>query len=332
MKKILLHIGYPKTGTTSLQQEIFATLHFEGKINYLGRVQKNKLHYRTTNDRFIFDFVKQFRKKSTLNKRINLDNSLLVGDKLNVISDEDLTLQSFFQKARYNIHLDPFQYPSKLNKLFGDDVEVTILATIRNQADLIFSCFTQKYPYLRSTMGPIDYKSFIYGRPKNFFNVYNFNKVLNAYKEFFPKSIKILFFEDFLSNPDQYFKVLSSVLPANPNELIEMKNQKHHNRKIKTNDYVVSWYYELTFLGRILSLFNGGKEEYLFNLFKLYNLNSKPLMRFEKRLLLKTKSDKLLLPSPPEKEFIKEMFNDSNREFSRNFNIDEGKLSLFGYT
>jgi hypothetical protein len=35
--QLLLHIGLPKTATTSLQRNVLMPLHQEGKINYLGK-------------------------------------------------------------------------------------------------------------------------------------------------------------------------------------------------------------------------------------------------------------------------------------------------------
>ena len=43
MKKVILHIGYPKTGTTTLQESVFKNLHQAKLINYLGR-SRNKIN------------------------------------------------------------------------------------------------------------------------------------------------------------------------------------------------------------------------------------------------------------------------------------------------
>ena len=37
MKKLLLHIGYPKTATTTLQESVFKKLFKLEKINYLNK-------------------------------------------------------------------------------------------------------------------------------------------------------------------------------------------------------------------------------------------------------------------------------------------------------
>jgi len=41
--QLLLHIGLPKTATTSLQHNVLYPLHKEGKINFLGAVLSNSL-------------------------------------------------------------------------------------------------------------------------------------------------------------------------------------------------------------------------------------------------------------------------------------------------
>jgi hypothetical protein len=37
MKKLIVHIGYPKTATTTLQTDVFYNLYKSGKINFLGK-------------------------------------------------------------------------------------------------------------------------------------------------------------------------------------------------------------------------------------------------------------------------------------------------------
>jgi hypothetical protein len=41
MSILLLHIGYPKTATTTLQDGLFVKLHQAGKINYIGKAIQN---------------------------------------------------------------------------------------------------------------------------------------------------------------------------------------------------------------------------------------------------------------------------------------------------
>ena len=37
MRKLYVHVGFPKTGTTTIQSKLFYPLHLAGKINFLGR-------------------------------------------------------------------------------------------------------------------------------------------------------------------------------------------------------------------------------------------------------------------------------------------------------
>lgn len=45
MKKLIIHIGYPKTATTSLQVNIFTSLMNKGEIEYLNHLEKGNPNY-----------------------------------------------------------------------------------------------------------------------------------------------------------------------------------------------------------------------------------------------------------------------------------------------
>ncbi len=101
MKKLLIHIGYPKTGTTTLQEEIFVELHELGKINFLGRTVKSS-HTRTGKSAFNgVEWVCQIRKYFILEEPLKNDHQVLKPDILNVISDEDLTFHGLYHHAQF---------------------------------------------------------------------------------------------------------------------------------------------------------------------------------------------------------------------------------------
>ncbi len=88
--QLLLHIGLRKTATTSLQQNVLYPLHQEGKINLLNtRIAHKK------------DFLQMGGEKAEL---------LLVENKLNVLSDENLSASMFFNVDDLLYNLKHFFY------------------------------------------------------------------------------------------------------------------------------------------------------------------------------------------------------------------------------
>jgi hypothetical protein len=101
-KKLLLHIGYPKTATTTLQEEIFMKLHKKGKINYLGRTTKSS-HTRSGKSLFRgIDWVWHLRQYYIAGEALKKGSISLSSNKLNVMSDEDLTFHDFFHNAQFD--------------------------------------------------------------------------------------------------------------------------------------------------------------------------------------------------------------------------------------
>lgn len=127
MKRILLHIGYPKTGTTTIQNTLFYNLHNSGSINFLGKaryvddISINKQH----------NLINSF-----INDRISIDDLKidLLPDKLNVYSNEGSAKVSELDRAK------------KFFKIFQPDInDVRLLVTLRNQPDLIYSLFVDQH-------------------------------------------------------------------------------------------------------------------------------------------------------------------------------------------
>jgi hypothetical protein len=91
MKKIIVHLGLPKTATTTLQHHLFQELHNDGKINFLGKVvefdKKTGKSYYINNSGGIIRKAAEER----LNYEVSLElESLLVEDRVNVFSDEGI--------------------------------------------------------------------------------------------------------------------------------------------------------------------------------------------------------------------------------------------------
>lgn len=337
-KKLLIHIGYPKTATTTLQEEVFLGLHNTGKINYLGRTTKSS-HTKTGKSRFEgTDLAVLLRKHLFLGDPIKLSSDILKHEKLNIISDEDLTLFSYAHRARFGIDVNPFNYANKIKNLFSHtDTQISLLVTLRNQGSLIYSCFLQKYRFLCSYHGrEISYGEFLsaFSNKKpidpEFLDIFNFHKIIGLYSEVFEAKPTLLFFEDFIQDRQTFWYELSSVLPAEPNEIEKIAGSTHHRKREKKESSVQIG------ISRFRMPIRKIMSETLHESFRVYMekrhyLRSSLLLRLEQRIFYNNFVSKVSKPTSKQIELIKSTFNSSNNELLKKYDLKPEKMSRYGY-
>lgn len=331
-KKLILHIGYPKTATTTLQEGLFLNLHSEGKINYLGRTVSST---HTKSGRSAFngqDWVMDIKRYLLFDEPLNFSSESLSGEKINVISDEGLCTHSFYYKATYNVIVEPFTFPEKLKKFFGPEIDVHLLVSIRNQPQLIFSYFIQKYNFIIQNIGNISFIDFINNKDTNFLDIYKFSEIIEQYKTVFDADATVLLFEDILNRPEIVFKQLSNLLGLST-QIIEfyLKNN-HYRKKVKPNEFFTIYYNELNKIGEMVATLYGGEEEfkYILNKRKL-NRSSIYQKKIEKKIFLKTQTKKIPKLKFQEKEILKNKFVDDNHKLSDRYDIDKCILKKYEY-
>ena len=219
MAKVLLHIGLHKTATTTLQKNVFCELSRNNEINYLS----------ISKECFASFNITPLVAKGKINS-LNLDNS-----KLNVISDERITLPDTFLKTivSYKDIDEILDYKTILKKYRAIllNHEVTILLSIRNQKDYLsslsytFSKLLKKY-YLKE-----NYSNFIYDSNNslhkdiedsiNFYDIWKY--LVNSYGD---SNVKVLLYEDLIENPKNYFNLLGNILQIEPIRIEKMFEHK----------------------------------------------------------------------------------------------------------
>jgi hypothetical protein len=119
MKKLIVHIGYPKTATTSLQDKVFYELHKTGNINYLGITSKKTnldIHNFFQENSYLKN-ANIFSSNSGFANKIKIDDTII-----NVLSSEGhLEKVAFSDK-----HSDHIGIPKKIINIFE-----TILIELR---------------------------------------------------------------------------------------------------------------------------------------------------------------------------------------------------------
>ena len=141
MPKLLLHIGLPKTATTSLQRNVLMPLHEQRRINLLGRCY--------TRDGRPFDpFGEVFGRikakplsPGELQRLRPAVETMLDRRRLNVISKESISSETVIDDGTRR---DSLALLRNLAGLFrGDDV--TVLISLRSPVDRVLSAYVKGY-------------------------------------------------------------------------------------------------------------------------------------------------------------------------------------------
>jgi hypothetical protein len=333
MKRLILHVGYPKTASTTLQEGLFLQLHKMGKINFLGRTVTST-HKKLLKEGFTQDWVVDFRKHFIMNRNLPLPKYELSDNLLNVISDEDLTVPAIFNHIQFGVEKNPLDFVEPLHELLKEADEVTILITIRNQADLIPSSYLQKYRYIYLHQPDFTFDSFIHNGNGGFkaetFQAFNFLEVADKYARVFKAKVVPIIFEDLKYDKHYFFNQLAILLNIDEKELLDIIGNKHfRNRKVlgRVDSTIVML--PNTF-GKLVGKIMGKKKARHFFSFNWYMRNS-AMLSLEKDLFL----SKRIVPLPvivvEDKQFIKSAFMDCNLAFAEKYGTDIERMKKYNY-
>lgn len=333
MKKLLLHIGFPKTATTTLQEAVFLKLHEQGVINFLGRTVKST-HTRFGKSNFSgVDWVVAIRKHFLFGKELPAQAITLSKDKLNVLSDEDLTIHGLFHTAQFGVERSPAKLAPILKKLTSDADEVILLMSVRNQVDLIKSCFIQKYKFVKNTFPHLGFHDFVTdvngNINKSIEEVFDFNIIIENYTRVFGSKINILFFEDLKFDPKEYFEVLGDVMDIDA-LIIESLIKNEHFRKKASNENPAIKIAKPYLIGNIISKIIGTDKFRFFFERKNYMRNS-ILDGYLKRIFIRNEHVGVPEILQDDENRIFEFFQTRNLLFSKDQNIDVEKLKKYKY-
>jgi hypothetical protein len=320
MKKLFIHIGYPKTATTTFQKYLFPN------HNELRNISDQELK---NIDNIFYSRENDLKRNISINKKYL--KSIIEPDKKYIYSNESLLSFSLFFRFNpkpYIWTLDPISIARKLKYYFKDTEvfdDVKIIITIRKQEELLKSMYSQVYnlvyKHFKETNSFIKFLDYALLRKDNGFiiDTLYYYDIVKSYEELFGKNnIKILVYEQLFSNKDKFIKSLTDYMNINFNhakKLIVDKKENATNKHLNiyssdTRD-LVSYlrYYKNKYINRSLKISGT----------KLYKLLT----------TIKIKGKKIDVNIPQQhKEKIKFLFNENNRALDKEFNLD---LKKHGY-
>lgn len=328
--KLFIHIGYPKTATTTLQDGLFIKLHQAGLINYLGRSLYSK--------------ISQFKQANILSRSLFQENKLkkndlqLSSESPNLISEETLTFPTFYKEKQFKKDLKnscdfAFELKDKLKK-FTTDIQVIV--TLRSHVDLIYSLYSTKYGLFSKDHQNANAKNHIFNKNNSvktdLFSIYNFYQLVKSYKDAFgEKNVKILFFEDFKYDKELFLDELSEYLSIEKSIIQSNFDNVHYRNADKTDMGTLVHFREKRLLGKAIKKF----EKIIFyknrfnGLEDMYESN-KLVLKIKRRFTL-NKTHLIPKLTNDQKKIIFNEFKDSNLKLSKEFGIDGKKLKKYNY-
>ncbi len=198
--KIFIHLGYPKTGTTYLQNYIFNNL---TNVNYIGINNKFDRDLYFIRKSILQDDDKQFQKKISFLRTII--KKKLKKKMVNIYSDEHFLIPTDKGYKR-NIQ--------RIKKLFLEfKNQINIMIFVRKPSDLILSIYKEtikikkllKIEYFNDFLDKIK-KNKLSNNDRIFLNHYNFLETKKIIKKELTKKIKIYNFDDFRKNQTLFTK------------------------------------------------------------------------------------------------------------------------------
>ena len=226
--RIIIHIGYPRTGTTWLQKRIFPCFK---EINYIGaKSYTNKECYISNKENLeMCKNIKNFFIDDLFKKKFFKKNKVNVYSSENFTHFTDESLIIFLKKLNNYLKKNFVKY------------ELEILCVYREPKSLIRSLFFKKFIRSKQVYGTSDYfkhlknilsnNNMTYKKIRKNLMYYNFYKKLNS--NF--KKIKLNFirYEDMLDNSNLFSKKLSKLLTIEEAEIKKLMIFKDNSNTYK---------------------------------------------------------------------------------------------------
>lgn len=298
MKRLLLHVGYPKSASTSLQNGLFLGLHKASAVNFLGRAfesdfygeKQSKGQYKSWFDHVVASGPYDANPIGELSERLP-----------NVLSEG-----LFMMNERHHEHIVG---PDVLQKYFASRADkVDVLIVVRKQQDLIPSYYVQNYRRFEQSA----FSDFLAHHKSEDWRgetkIFNFYEVAKTYAAAFGKEgVHIVFFEDFVRNRNRFSEQVGAAMGIDPVVIQTHLGDGHLNQAPKKAHAVMV---------RKPSKF------------------SRRLTKMSEKLGLGL-ADLFQVPLSPvadeERAFIHESFRDSNLRLAEDFSLDKQAMQSHGY-
>lgn len=330
-REVIIHIGYPKTATTTLQASLFPFLHERGRFFYLGKWVDDKDDGESSKNCTYYNIVKRIFWGGGKNT-VTLPH---IGEKTIVISDEAFTVPRnlmFGATSKYKDE-DLYYIPRALGEIFGEStVEIKILVTLRNQKEMIPSFYTELVSDFKDLLDATSLDGVIElaTQDNNSYKMWEYSKVLDTYSEVYGEdSVEVLLYEDLLYNKTLFYKRLADIFDEDVQTMGYYIGATRYNTKITLDTGKMMRHSKNSWLHSKFVIVSG-----IINRFglasRLIRIWSRSCLR---RYYLKLMYVDTVVPHATEaqKERIFNHYRESNLKLVGKYGLEEEKLKRYGY-
>lgn len=245
MKNIYLHVGYPKTATTTLQKNFFPNVE---SIQYVGKFDNEGLLF-NFDSKIISNLIFKNANEIDFDSQRKLFAEILDKNKKPIVLSEESFVSNSLRVSRINKKdiLPQQETIAKNIRNFFDKghFDVKILFTIRKQDEMITSQYAQSYVHYYSKYKETDsFDKFldIYLNKENqrhtFYQTLDYYHVISIYQELFGKeNVAILVYEELQQEPELFYTKLCNFLEIDSDKYSEIAIQKCENKRSTDENY-----------------------------------------------------------------------------------------------
>jgi hypothetical protein len=223
-----IHIGFPKTGTTTQQKHLFAR---HSQVAYLGKpyedeILKNEILKLVMEESLTYNpaILKEYIARYVQEERNKGKQVLLLSDELLVSAS----------KVR-----DKGMVAERLKTVFAPN---KILVTIRDQVEMLKSAYVNSGRLLKHVPAKFKGRAITFGewlemcwenRDRSYIGNVRYSHTIDYYTRCFGKeNVGILLFEEFCSQKDAYTRKLANFLAIDTAEALKLLGGQHENPRL----------------------------------------------------------------------------------------------------
>jgi hypothetical protein len=224
MPKLLIHAGYPKAASTTLQNKLFMELHRAGQINFLGRAFESGYSGVATREAYkdwFWTVAKDRADASEAEYRAVFPE--LSPDKLNLFSE------GLFLTTEH--HAEQYLMAARLHRFFVRRTSrIEVLFVLRSQVSLVMSYYVQKYAKMQQR----SFDGFLRSNQETGWageaKVFNLHALVTSYaKVFGDENVRFAFFEDLTKDRPRFCADLGRALGITAAKVDRLLGSEHLN-------------------------------------------------------------------------------------------------------
>jgi hypothetical protein len=227
MSDLLLHLGYPKAASTTLQNGLFYELHRRGQINFIGRAFESGYFGPAQNKAAYKAWFRSVCGEQNLPAPAQV-SAHLSPDKLNVLSE------GLFINESHNTHLP---IPQNIANYFRERAaRMSLLFVLRSQQTLIMSNYVQRFRKIKEKTFAHYLETQMRTPEKTMFDIFYFHEMISRYAAVFGReNVHLALFEDLLHDKAAFSRDLAVALGKPPALIAELLRSAHLNKTPKTD-------------------------------------------------------------------------------------------------